>query len=79
MTQLVKNCKGCNFYDDGHGNCSYMSVVSCGPPSCNHPDNVGGNTPVRANIIPLWCPLRKGAYIKTKTETVNIKLAHGTR
>lgn len=26
----------CKFYDDGHGNGSYMPGASCGPPSCRY-------------------------------------------
>lgn len=26
----------CRFYDDGHGNGSYIPGASCGPPSCGY-------------------------------------------
>lgn len=26
--------KKCRFFDDGHGNGSYLSGASCGPPNC---------------------------------------------
>jgi len=31
---MVKENK-CRFFDDGHGNGSYLSGASCGPPNCS--------------------------------------------
>lgn len=36
----------CRFYDDGHGNGSYIPGASCGPPICN----IGGKSFCEGNI-----------------------------
>lgn len=38
--------KRCRFYDDGHGNGSYIPGASCGPPLCN----LGGSSACNGNV-----------------------------
>lgn len=71
--KIVKNCGTCSCYDDGHGNGGYCSGMDVGPPSCRHPHNTDHKTPTNSKIVPKWCPLRKGDYIKH--EITHIKLS----
>ena len=57
----------CRFYDDGHGNGSYIPGASCGPPGCN----IGGNQSCKGDIIK--CNINKKREEKLLTIINKIK------
>lgn len=73
-TSLVKNCKTCPFYDDGHGNGSYCRGMDCGPANCTHHSAKRFNVVKNDKVVPSWCPLRKNDYIETITTTIKLIL-----
>lgn len=56
----------CRFYDNGHGNGSYISGSSCGPPNCSFPNNKLKDYP-KCNGIFKKCSINKSKTAKLKT------------
>lgn len=73
LDKTVTCCKDCPFYDDGYGNGSCVSGCSVEPPYCTHPYIKGYPIIYEDNIVPKWCPLRKGAYHKEVITIIKLK------
>ncbi len=59
----------CRFYDDGHGNGSYCSGASCGPPSCSIHDKKYTIPKCNGNI--LKCEVMTTKKLTEKFERIN--------
>lgn len=64
-TYLVKNCASCPF-NNYHGQTFLMGPD--GPPECKKANREIKNE----EIVPKWCPLKKGPSIEHKITTIQL-------